>query len=174
MAICTTYLNDSILSTGRSRLASRDLADELLTSVSNDMRHLYGDWQMRELYDRNYSESRCPEVPSAILETMSHQNFADMRYGQDPNFRFDLARSVYKAILRYVSRMHHTSYTVTPLTPNHLRVELTGNGEARLSWNPVDDPDESSAQPTGFIVYTAIDQGGFDNGTYVTPVILLR
>jgi hypothetical protein len=46
----------------------------------------------RSFYDRNYSETRLPVVPSAILETMSHQNFGDMRYGQDPNFRFTLSR----------------------------------------------------------------------------------
>ena len=167
LTVCTTYLNDSILGTGLTRLVSRDLADELLNSVSNDMRRLYGSWQMRELYDRNYSEARCPSIPSAILETLSHQNFADMRYAQDPNFRFDFARSVYKALLRYISRMHHTDYTVTPLTPNRLRVELVGNGEARISWHPVDDPDEPTAHPTGYIVYTAIGQSGFDNGYYI-------
>ena len=167
LAVCTTYLNDSILSSGRSRLASRDLADELLSTVPQDMLRKYGSWQMRELWDRNYSESRVPEVPSAILETMSHQNFADMRYGQDPNFRFDFARSIYKALLRYVCRMHNKPYIVTPLTPNHLRVELTANGEAKLSWNAVADPDEPSAMPTGYVVYTAIEKGGFDNGLYV-------
>ena len=167
LSICTTYLNDSIFRTGRSRLASRDFADELLTSVSSDMARLYGSWPTREIYDRNYSESRCPGVPSAILETMSHQNFWDMRYGQDPNFRFDFARSVYKAILRYVSRMHHTKYVVTPLAPNRLRVELTGKGSAKLSWHPVKDPDEATAEPTGYIVYTAIGKNGFDNGQYV-------
>lgn len=167
LSICTTYLNDSILQTGITRLASRDLADELLVSVSNDMRQIYGSWQMRELYDRNYSESRCPGMPSAILETMSHQNFADMRYGQDPNFRFNLARSIYKALLRYISRMHHTSYTVSPLTPNRLRAELTGNGEARISWNSVEDPNEPTAKPEGYIIYTAVGKGGFDNGQYI-------
>lgn len=167
LAVCTTYLNDSILSTGRSRLASRDLADELLSTVPQEMQRKYGSWQMRELWDRNYSESRVPEVPSAILETMSHQNFADMRLGQDPNFRFDFARSIYKTLLRYICRMHNTPYIVSPLTPNHLRVELTKKGEAKLSWNPVKDPDEPSAEPTGYVVYTAIGKGGFDNGQYV-------
>lgn len=167
LAVCTTYLNDSILSSGRSRLASRDLADELLSTVPQEMQRKYGSWQKRELWDRNYSESRVPEVPSTILETMSHQNFADMRYGQDPNFRFDFARSIYKAILRYVCRMHNKPYIVTPLTPNHLRVELTAHGEAKLSWNPVTDTEEPSATPTGYVVYTAVEKGGFDNGLYV-------
>ena len=167
LSVCTTYMNDSILSSGRSRLASRDLADELLSTVPSEMQRKYGSWQKRELWDRNYSESRVPEVPSAILETMSHQNFADMRYGQDPNFRFDFARSIYKALLRYVCRMHDKPYIVTPLTPNHLRVELTAHGEAKLSWNPVADPEEPSAMPTGYVVYTAVEKGGFDNGLYV-------
>ena len=167
LSICTTYLNDSILSTGRSRLASRDLADELLSTIPKEMQKKYGTWQTRELWDRNYSESRVPEVPSAILETMSHQNFADMRYGQDPNFRFDFARSIYKTLLRYICRMHHVPYIVSPLTPGHLRVELPREGEAKLSWNAVEDPDEPTAKPTGYIVYTAIGKGGFDNGQYV-------
>ena len=167
LAICTTFLNDSILNTGLTRLVSRDLADELLSSIPADISKKYGTWNTRELYDRNYSESRCPMVPSAILETMSHQNFADMRLGQDPNFRFDLARSIYKALLRYVSAMHHKKYVVQPLAPNRLRAELTGKGEAKISWHPVYDPYEATAKPTGYVVYTAIDRNGFDNGTYV-------
>lgn len=167
LAVCTTYLNDSILSSGRSRLASRDLADALLSSIPKEIQRKYGSWQARELWDRNYSESRVPEVPSAILETMSHQNFADMRFGQDPNFRFDFARSIYKTLLRYICQMHHVPYIVTPLTPNHLRVELTDNGKAILSWNAVEDPDEPTAKPSGYVVYTAIGKAGFDNGLYV-------
>ena len=38
-------------------------------------------------------------MPSAILETLSHQNFEDMRYGHDPNFKFTLGRAIYKAVL---------------------------------------------------------------------------
>ena len=98
---------------------------------------------------------------------MSHQNFWDMRYGQDPNFRFDMARSIYKAILRYVSRMHHTRYVVSPLAPTHVRAELTGTGQVKVSWKSTKDADESTAEPTGYIVYTAIGKNGFDNGTYV-------
>ena len=167
LSICTTYLLDSILGTGRSRLASRDLADELLTIIPNDIQNKYKEWQRRELYDRNYSESRVPAVPSAVIETLSHQNFADMRFGQDPNFRFDLARSIYKTLLRYVCRMHQTPYIVTPLTPDHVYVVLTAKGEAEVHWTPVDDPLEATAKPTGYIVYTATGRGGFDNGQYV-------
>lgn len=167
LSICTTYLQDSILGTGRSRLASRDLADELLTVIPNDIQKIYHEWQRRELYDRNYSETRLPCVPSAIIETMSHQNFADMRFGQDPNFRFDLARSIYKTLLRYVCRMHRVPYIVSPLTPDHVYVLVTGKGEAEIHWTPIEDPNEPTAKPTGYIVYTATGRGGFDNGQLV-------
>ncbi|WP_033147927.1 xanthan lyase [Prevotella sp. P6B1] len=167
LTVCTTTLNDSILKSGMTRLASRDLADELLYSIPADINKKYGNWVTRELYDRNYSESRCPMVPSAILETMSHQNFADMRLGQDPHFRFDLARSIYKALLRYVCTMHHKKYVVQPLTPNRLSATLTGKGTAKISWRPVYDEYEATAKPTGYVVYTAVGNNGFDNGTYV-------
>ena len=167
LTICTTYMNDSILNSGLTRLVSRDLADELLYSIPTDITKKYGNWPTRELYDRNYSETRCPMVPSAILETMSHQNFADMRMGQDPNFKFDLARSIYKALLRYICDMHHKRYVVQPLAPCRLSAELTGKGEAKISWRPVYDQYEATAKPTGYVVYTATGRSGFDNGTYI-------
>ncbi len=167
LTVCTTTMNDSILNSGMTRLVSRDLADELLYSIPSDITRKYGNWPMRELYDRNYSETRCPMVPSAILETMSHQNFADMRMGQDPNFRFDLARSIYKVVLRYICDMHHKKYVVQPLAPCRLSAELTGKGEAKISWRAVYDQYEPTAKPTGYVLYTATGRSGFDNGTYI-------
>ena len=167
LAICTTGFNEGKLNAGISRMASRDFADALLSNEVLDLKYKYGQWNRRELFDRNYSETRVPEVPSAILETMSHQNFPDMRYGQDPNFRFTLARSIYKTILRYVNDQHGRPFVVAPLTPDNFRVEFHDRGTARLSWNAVNDSQESTAVPTAFIVYTAIGDADFDNGTLV-------
>jgi hypothetical protein len=72
----------------------------------------------RYLWDRNYSETRCPRCRQPIIETMSHQNFPDMRRGQDPNFKFDLARSLYKTIVRYVNEMHGRLRSSPPLHPS--------------------------------------------------------
>lgn len=166
LAIATTNYNNGKLKSGISRLASRDLADEILTSVTTELEAKYGHWKRRELYDRNYSETRVPLVPSAILETMSHQNFPDMRYGQDPNFRFTLARIIYKSILRYVSRQHNQDFVVSPLTPQNFRIELSKN-TAILQWDAVNDPQEPSATPSGYIVYTSEGEADFDNGVYV-------
>ena len=166
LSICTTKFNNGKLNAGISRMASRDFADALLSNQTLDLKYKYGQWHRRELFDRNYSETRLPEVPSAILETMSHQNFPDMRYGQDPNFRFTLARSIYKTILRYVNDQHGRPFIVSPLAPNHFRIALKGN-VARLNWEAVNDPQEATAKPTGYIVYTAVGKADFDNGIYV-------
>lgn len=167
LGICTTGFNDGRFGAGISRMASRDFADALLSNAVRDITYKYGKWNKRELFDRNYSETRLPEVPSAILETMSHQNFPDMLYGQDPNFRFTLARSIYKTILRYVNDQHGRPYVVTPLTPDNFRIEFTDVDEIRLSWDVVKDPQEATSIPTGYILYTATGSSDFDNGTYI-------
>ena len=166
LAIYTTNINDGRLNCGLPRLMSKGLAESLLANAKSDIEATYGKWERRYLWDRNYAETRIPEVPSAIFETLSHQNFPDMAMGQDPNFRFTLARSIYKSILRYVNGQHGESSVITPLAPDHFSVELK-HDEARLSWEPVADPQEPSAEPTGYIVYTAIGDADFDNGTYV-------
>ena len=167
LAICTTNFNEGRLDAGISRQASYDLAEALLNNETTDLRNKYGQWTQRDLYDRNYSETRLPNVPSAILETMSHQSFPDMVFGQDPGFRFTLARSIYKTLLRYISNQHNTSLMVAPLAPDNFRIEFTKDNEVRLSWEPVEDPQEPTANPSGYIVYTAMDDADFDNGTYV-------
>ena len=164
LSICTTNFNNGKLNTGVSRMASFDLAEALLSGVNRDMRATYGKWARRDLYNRNYSETRCPEMPSAILETLSHQNFPDMLYGQDPNFRFNLARSIYKNVLKYIANQHGQSYVVQPLPPDNFRMEMTGKGKVKLSWNAVSDELEPTAKPTSYNIYIAIDKGDFDNG----------
>lgn len=168
LSICTTKNGDKELAAGRNRSMSRELADNLLVNTVSDIQNTFGEWSMREVYDRNYSETRVPVVPSAIIETMSHQNFGDMRYGQDPNFRFTLARSIYKTLLRFICKKHNRSAVVAPLPPQDFRIEFDGHrGDVKLSWSGTKDPLEPSARPTEYIVYTALGTGDFDNGTVV-------
>lgn len=167
LAICTTSFNDGRLNSGVSRMVSHDFADSLLTGLQRDISGKYRKWTRRYLWDRNYSETRKPEVPSAIIETMSHQNFADMRRGLDPNFRFTLARSLYKTILRFVNGNHSVPSVVQPLPVSNFRIERNSSGGLRLSWIAEKDEQEPTAVPTYYIVYTSEDGMGFDNGTVV-------
>ena len=166
LTICTTKNGDKTLANGRSRDLSKELATNLLNNTTSDLQYRFGEWKLRKLYDRNYSETRLPVVPSSIIETMSHQNFGDMRYGHDPNFRFWMARSIYKTMLRFMARQHGDKYAVTPLAPDHFHCEFTGKrGEVQLSWQGLIDGQEKTSEPTGYILYIAQNDGGFDNGT---------
>lgn len=167
LAICTTDFNDGQLSSGVTRQTSKFFASELLNGAVRDLGYKYGSWPKRYLWDRNYSETRLPAVPSAILETLSHQNFPDMLCGQDPNFKFDLARSIYKTITRFVNSMHGHPAIIEPLPPQNIAVRLDKD-EAVLSWTPQEDQLEPTAQPTHYIIYTAVGSGSFDNGVKVS------
>jgi hypothetical protein len=169
LGICTTNFNGGLLSAGISRLASRDLCEQLLTDVTANMTTIYGSWNRRKLYNRNYSETRLPNVPSAILEMFSHQNFQDMKYAHDPNFKFNFARSVYKVLLKYVCGQHQCDYVVQPLPIKDFSTQLREKrSTVTLQWKPVADSLEPTASPTAFIVYTRIGDGDFDNGICVT------
>lgn len=166
LAICTTDFNDGRLASGITRQASKQFASMLLNNAAKDLGGKYNGWPKRYLWDRNYSETRLPAMPSAIFETLSHQSFPDMILGQDPNFRFDLARSIYKTIVRYVNGMHDEPTVIEPLAPQNLAVELK-NGKATLSWTPQTDSQEPTADADAYIVYTAVSKGSFDNGVKV-------
>ena len=166
LAICTTTYGQPLLGAGISRQASHELASSLLDNTTTDLKYQYGEWVARKLYDRNYSETRLPVIPSAILETMSHQNFGDMRYGLDPNFRFTLARSIYKTLLRHINLHHNDKYVVQPIAPDNFHIEFTEKpGEVCICWQGLIDGQEPTSEPTGYVLYIAQGNGDFDNGT---------
>jgi hypothetical protein len=149
---------------GEDRMNSRLYSDLVQTQVVNDIRALYEpSWTRRQLWDRSYSESRTPNVPALLLELLSHLNFADMRYGLDPSFRFTAARAVYKGMLKYLSARYGCDYAVQPLPVHAFKVDLV-QGKAVLSWEPTEDELEPTARPGFYRVYTRVGDGGFDAG----------
>lgn len=138
---------------GVSRLANRDLADAVQTEIVEDVRRLYTpDWPRRPLWDRAYSEATRPNVPSVLLELLSHQNYRDMRHALDPRFRFDAARAVYKGLGRTLAAQRGLPFVPQPLRPTHVAALLDRDAVA-LSWRPQADPLEPDADPTGYVVY---------------------
>lgn len=153
---------------GQSRLANRDLTDIMQTQIVQDIHALYDTtWVRRRLMNSRYSEAARPNVPAVLLELLSHQNMRDMEYAMDPRFRFDVSRAIYKSIVRFVSSQHGLDYQIQPLPVNKLRAQLEGNS-VRLQWAGVSDPLEPTADPDRYVVYTRIEDGGFDNGLMVT------
>ncbi len=165
-----THLGDRStydLLSGIDRLASSDLAQLVQIDICRDLSALIGrPWSRREIFNRNYSECRKPEVPSMILETLSHQNFQDMLLGHDPNFKFTMARAIYKALVRYVATQHERDYVIQPLPVSNFAAEAL-RGEVKLSWQPQHDELEPTAEPTSYIVYTSREGEDFDNGRLV-------
>lgn len=168
LGIYTTDFNNGKLNTGID--ASRDLADILLTQIQKDIYSSYNlSWTRRSMWNRNYSETRLPATPSTIIELLSHQNFADMQLGHDPNFKFTVGRAIYKGILQFVAGQHDKEYVVQPLPVSNFAIRFgKKKNTLELSWKGENDPQDPTAQPREYIVYTRIGYGGFDNGTLVS------
>ena len=150
---------------GEDRLQQRMYADFVQTEIVQDIRKCFNpEWSRRGLWDRSYSESRTATVPAMLLELLSHQNFADMKFGLDPSFRFTVSRAVYKGMLKYLSARYGCEYAVQPLPVNSFATSFTGSKSVRLSWKATVDSLEATAAPTGYILQTRIDDGAFDNG----------
>jgi hypothetical protein len=87
-----------------------------------------------------------------------------MKFVHDPQFRFDVARAIYKGMLRFVSCQNHYNYVVQPLPVTHFSTSLDSKGNVKLNWQPVEDNLEPTAKPEKYIVYTRMNEGSFDNG----------
>ncbi|MCI2121780.1 MAG: xanthan lyase, partial [Bacteroidales bacterium] len=169
LAIYTRVSNGKVkYPDGFDRGTARDYCDIVQTQIVNDIKAQFEpEWNRRGLWDRLYAESRCPEVPAMLLELLSHENFADMRYGMDPSFRFTVSRAIYKGMLKYLSYRYGTDYVVAPLPVKSFSAKLEGDTCVFLSWNAVDDTLEPTAKAEKYIVYKRVDNGGFDNGRIV-------
>ncbi len=170
LGIYSTKEYDGKFYNGSSRFLSHDLCELIQGNIVNDVRRLYNpDWTRRGKWNKPYYEAWTPRVPAMLLELLSHQNFADMRYGLDPRFRFTVSRAVYKGMLQFVSSQYGKEYVVQPLPVTHFAINFTspGSNEIELSWRATEDTLEPTALPDSYIVYTQKGNGGFDNGTKV-------
>lgn len=154
---------------GLQRPFSETFADYMLHDVASDLSRLYGvSWPQRENRVANYSETRSPQVPAIILELLSHQNFRDMRYAHDPEFRFHASRAIYKSLLRTVYRIHGLGTPVIqPLPVSHMAACIV-DGEspmAQISWQAQTDSLEPSAAPTDYVLYVRQHGSDWDEGT---------
>ena len=147
---------------GTPRELSRRFANLLSTEIVKDVRAKWEpNWTRRGMWDKSYYEARVPEVPAVLMELLSHQNFADMKYGLDPMFRFDVSRAIYKGMLKFIAQRDHRSYVVQPLPVNNFAISKTGKGQYLLTWDPTHDDLSDNADATGYIVCERV---GLDAG----------
>ena len=98
----------------------------------------------------SYYEARVPGACRPCCSNCSRtQNFADMRYGSDPRFRFVVSRAVYKGILRYLGDQYGVPYVVQPLPVADFSACLVGEDSVRLARRPEADTLEPTARPKG-------------------------
>ena len=117
---------------GRSRRVNRTLAEAAHDEIVDDLRANWKpDWTFRDYWNKGYSEATRPNVPSLLLELLSHHNPTDMRYALDPRFRRDASRAIYKAIGRFLAEQDGRAFVPQPLAPTHLVATLDGYGGAR-------------------------------------------
>jgi hypothetical protein len=168
LGIYMTHNDNGVYSNGASRYLAHDLTDLIQSNIVNDIRSLYEPkWSRRGMWNQSYFEARVPRVPAMLLELLSHQNFADMRYGLDPRFRFTVSRAIYKGMLQFIASQYGTDYTVQPLPVDQMALRMASDNEIELTWQPVADPLEPTAKAEKYIVYTRIGDGDFDNGILV-------
>lgn len=170
LTIATEYDDEGRRSfrSGLSREFSKKFAAHVLEEVGHDLSRLYGvTWPQRQCRIANYAETRSPQVPSTILELLAHQNFYDMKFAHDPNFKFHASRAIYKVMLREVYRMHSLGEPVIqPLPVQNMSVTLLDR-LAHLSWTPQTDSLEPSAVPTSYVLYVRQDKNDWDEGTLI-------
>ncbi len=154
MAICMTKSdNKDNYTSGVSRLISRDFADLMLTQITTDLQKIYGEkWQHRGIVDQSYVEAREPEIPTVLLELLSHQNPEDVRYANDPTFKFNTSRAIYKTILKFLAYQYNYEYVVAPLPVSHFSAIIQNDSIATLSWKPTIDSLEITAKADRFYI----------------------
>jgi hypothetical protein len=168
LGICMSHYKEEKFDNGQPRILSRDLVSTIMDEIVGDIRfHFEPDWTRRHIWNCSYSEARLPEAPTMLLELLSHQNFADMRYALDPAFRFTVSRAIYKGFLKFIAYQYQSDYMVTPLPAKSFSACFSGDTQVYLQWQAMPDPLEPTAVPAGYILYTAIGDDDFDNGTWV-------
>ncbi|GHT10045.1 xanthan lyase [Bacteroidia bacterium] len=168
LGICMTHYNEEKFASGKPRILSRDLVSIIMDEIVQDIRLQYEpNWTRRQIWNKSYSEARLPEAPTMLLELLSHQNFADMRYGLDPAFQFTVSRSIYKGFLKFIAYQYKFDYVVQPLPVHSFSTQFVGEAQVQLEWQSTEEAMEPTSAPTGYIVYTALGDNDFDNGVFV-------
>lgn len=146
--------NGATYKDGTPRSNSRVLTDMVMRQITLDIRQsVEPNWKRRSMWDKSYVEARVPEVPTTLIELLSHQNFGDMQYGLDPRFQFLVGRSIYKAVARFIAERKDREVVIQPLPVKSFAITRVGKGKYRLSWQPTTDKLEPTAKPTKYIIF---------------------
>ena len=160
LAICSTKKGS--LAGMMSDTVSRVMTDLIQTQLTEDIRTSCNPkWTRRSLWDKPYFEAWMPEAPTMLLELLSHQNLADMRYGLDPRFRFIASRAIYKGFGRFMSKLRGEPFVVLPLSPTDFSIHHETGKRISLCWEAQADSLEPSAVSQAYQLYIGCEEEGW-------------
>ncbi len=136
-----------------------------LGQIVDDINAIYGcNWTRRGMWNAQYSEAYGLNVPTMLLELLSHQNFNDVRFMLHPKFKLDVSRAIYKRMLRYISKQNDYEYVVQLLPVDNVTSKCTNENTVELSWLLAGDPLEPTAKAEKHMVCQSEGSKGFDSG----------
>ncbi|MFO0578747.1 MAG: N-acetylmuramoyl-L-alanine amidase [Polyangia bacterium] len=155
----STYIHDTNPTPGSAQLQAR-IHDEILRTTRASYAPTIRD---RGKLSANFAVVReIKTMPAVLLEVLFHDNAEpDARLLRDPGYRRDMARAIYKGVLRYFD----ARAPITPIAPKLLSATQLGDGLLRLRWQGQDDPLEPTATATSYQVQLMRGDTGF--GTWV-------
>jgi len=156
-----TYIYD-----GGATPGSEEFQALVQQNVVRDLKALWDpNWVDRGLKQANFGELRVLEtMPGALIEMAFHDANDDNVFLQNPYWRHDTARAIYKAILRFLKG---DDAVVLPLPLKALTVAYDGGDDVIVSWTPRPDPLEPTADADGYRVYISTEVQG--RGSSVEP-----
>lgn len=162
LAIYNDDKDSTHFSEGTSKRVNREISDIIQTQIVQDIRQTFHpEWTRRGIWNKAYSEAYRADVPTMLLELLSHQNLTDINYALDPRFKFLVSRAIYKGMLRFLAYQEGRDFVVQPLPVNHFSIRSLGAKKIQLSWKEVLDPLEPTAKADYYQIFIRENEGFF-------------
>jgi len=142
----------------------------IIHQVEDDLYTLWGlPRRSYQVYTSSYGEltynNLNAEMTATILEVAFHDNADDVNLLKTPGFRQDTARAVLQGIIDYFVNTHGSpNSTYLPDAPGNVSAQITGAGQATLSWDAPPSGGNGAHPATGYVVYRSTDGLAWDNG----------
>jgi len=129
-------------------------------------------WTVRPKNVTNFGENNQTSMGAStagfLYEGLFHDNASDVNNGyNDPRFRYIAARSIVQGVIDYFNQRDAQTKVYPPEPPVDFRVEMLGDGQAKLTWAAGPSGGFNGAAATGYRVQRSANGFGFDNGTAV-------
>lgn len=151
----STYIHDTSPTPGSATLQGL-IHDELVRTTRATWAPMIRD---RGKLSANFAVVReIKTMPAVLLEVLFHDTAEpDARLLRDAGYRRDIARAIYKGVVRYFDQ----KATITPLAPSITGISQVGDGAVRIRWSGAADPLEPKADATSYQIQIMHGDTGF-------------